>query len=141
MMSLRGLILHNFWLKLCSIALATVIWLAIHYSIHGESPIGPPGSNQLLAHDYFLVPVTVKRSPGDKRLFRIDPTDVVVTAVGDDAALRRAARKAIRVEVDLTNFKSHSAVVEELKAEVPPDIKVLEINPTNVTVEDVSPQE
>jgi hypothetical protein len=35
-MSLRHLIFHNFWLKVFSIALATVIWLAIHFSIDHE---------------------------------------------------------------------------------------------------------
>ena len=36
MISLRHLILHNFWLKLFSIAMAAFIWLAIHSSIHEE---------------------------------------------------------------------------------------------------------
>jgi hypothetical protein len=140
-MSLRNLILHNFWLKLSSIALATVIWLAIHYNIHGESPINPSVANQVLAHEYILVPVTIKKAPGDNRVFRIDPPDVVITAVGDDAALRRTARKAIRVDVDLTGFDAKGPVQKELTPEVPVYIKVLEISPPTVTVEQTSSNE
>jgi hypothetical protein len=37
-MSPRDLIFHNFWLKVFSIALGTIIWLAIHFIIdHDQS--------------------------------------------------------------------------------------------------------
>ena len=32
-MSLRHLVFHNFWLKIFSIALGTIIWMAIHFSM------------------------------------------------------------------------------------------------------------
>jgi hypothetical protein len=35
-MSLRHLVLHNFWLKIFSIALGTIIWMAIHFSIEHD---------------------------------------------------------------------------------------------------------
>ena len=35
-MSLRHLIFHNFWLKVFSIASGTIIWMAIHFSIHHD---------------------------------------------------------------------------------------------------------
>ena len=131
-MTLRGIILHNFWLKLFSIAMATVIWLAIHYSIHDEL-------NQSLRSEYIRVPISVKTAVGDKRVFRITPDEVVVTAVGKDDALLRATRKDIRVNLDLTDFNATQSTTKELKAEAPPDIKVVSIAPPSVEVQQVSP--
>jgi len=131
MISFRDLILHNFWLKLFSIALATVIWLAIYKSIHNE--------NKALISEYIRVPVTVITAPGDKRAFRVTPEEVVVVAVGKDDALLRATRKDIRVNLDLTGFHARSATLQQLQAQAPPDIKVLGLEPSSVDVEQVSP--
>jgi hypothetical protein len=134
MNTLRNLILHNFWLKLFSMAMATVIWLAIHYSIHDELNM-----NQTLRSEYIRVPVSVKTAPGDKRVFRITPDEVVVTAVGKDEALLRATRKDIRVNLDLTYFDASESPAKELVADAPLDIKVLTISPPTVEVKLVSP--
>jgi hypothetical protein len=132
MMSLRNIILHNIWLKLFSIALATVIWLGIDNSIHNEQ-----GTNQMLAADYIRVPVSIQTAPGDKRAFRVTPNEVMLIAVGKDSASLRASRKSIRVNLDLTNFDTKETTTEELKAQAPPGINVLLI-PSTVQVQQVS---
>ncbi|HEV7926153.1 MAG TPA: hypothetical protein VGR14_12400 [Verrucomicrobiae bacterium] len=129
MNALRHLILHNFWLKLFSIAMATVIWLAIHYSIHDELNM-----NQTLRSEYIRVPISLQTTAGDKRVFRITPEEVVVTAVGKDEALLRATRKDIRVNLDLTDFHAAEPTYKELVADAPADIKVLAISPPTVEV-------
>jgi len=129
-MSLRDVILHNFWLKLFSIALATVIWLAIHYSIHDEANSLTPA--------YILVPVSVKIAGGDTRVFRITPDEVVVTAVGKDPALFQPAQKEIQVSLDLTNFTGTNISSQKLRVDAPPDIIVLQIQPTTVDVQQVA---
>jgi hypothetical protein len=134
MMSLRNLILHNFWLKLFSIALATVLWLGIDNSIHNEQNL-----NQLLTADYIRVQVSVQTTPGEKRVFRITPNEVVVIAVGKDAASFQATRKDIRVNLDLTHFDAKESSTEELRTQAPPGITVLEIIPYTVQVQQVSP--
>jgi len=133
-MSLRNLILNNFWLKLFSIALATVIWLAVDNTIHNEQ-----GLNQMLTADYIRVQVSVQTAPDDKRVFRITPNEVIVIAVGKDAASFQASRKDIRVNLDLTHFDARESSAEELKAQAPPGITVLEIIPYTVQVQQVSP--
>jgi AmiR/NasT family two-component response regulator len=133
-MSVRNLILHNFWLKLFSIALATVLWLAIDNSIHNEQSL-----NQLLTADYIRVQVSVQTAPGDKRVFRITPNEVIVIAVGKDAASFQATRKDVRVNLDLTHFDAQASSTQELKAQAPPGITVLEIIPYTVQIQQVSP--
>jgi hypothetical protein len=133
-MSLRHLILHNFWLKLFSIAMATVIWLAIDNSIHKEQDL-----NQMLTADYIRVPVSIQINPGDNRVFRITPNEVVVIAVGRDVALFQAARKDVRVNLDLTHFDVKQSNAQELSAQAPLGLNVLKIIPTTVEVQQVSP--
>jgi hypothetical protein len=136
--ALINLVLRNFWLKFFSIALATVIWLAIHYGVRNELSIGQLNINSLLAQEYVRVPVTIISTPGDPRLFKITPAEVVVMAVGETAALRKAAEKGIKVNVDLTTFHFRQSAAEEVHADVPTNISVLEISPSTVAVEQVS---
>jgi YbbR domain-containing protein len=138
MMPLQNLILRNFWLKFFSVALATVIWLSIHYGIKNESPMSQVNVNHLLAQEYIRMPVTVVTKPGDPRIFRITPNEVVVIAMGEESALRRAANKNFKVSLDLTDFQGKGAVSMELQSQAPADVTVEEISPSTVTVEEVS---
>ena len=138
-MSLQHVILRNFWLKFFSVALATVIWLSIHYGIQNESPLRELSINHLLAQEYIRVPVTIITSPGDKRVFSVTPNEVVVVAMGEEPALRRAANKNFKVTLDLTDFRSREPTSMELESEAPADVTVEEISPSTVTVEQVSP--
>ena len=127
-MILPDLILRNFWLKVFSIALAAVIWLGIHYGIRHELSISRLNINNI------TVPVAVVAPPGDARVFKITPNEVVVFAVGEKVALR----KGIRVYVNLTKFHSRQSAAEELHADAPPEINVLAISPSTVAVEQIS---
>jgi hypothetical protein len=133
------LITHNFWLKFFSIALATVIWLGIHYGIRNEFSVGNlPLSNQF-AQEYVRVPVSIICAPRDNRVFRINPTQVVVIAMGEKNALHVATQRNVHAYVNLTNFRARQSPAEEITADVPPDITVLDVYPSTVSVEQVSP--
>ena len=138
MIQFQNLILRNFWLKFFSVALATVIWLAIHYDIHKQSALSQLSINHLLAQEYIRVPVTVVTRPADTRVFKIIPNEVIVIAVGEETALRQAAKKDIKAILDLSGFNSNEAATLELRAEAPSDVNVLEISPSVVTVQQVS---
>jgi hypothetical protein len=122
---LPAIILRNFWLKFFSIAMAAVIWLGIHYGIRHELSISQLNINNI------TVPVAIVTQPGETRLFKITPPEVVVFAVGDKAALR----KGIRVYVDLTRFRPRQSAAEEVHADAPPEINIISILPSTVAVE------
>jgi hypothetical protein len=122
-------LLRNFWLKFFSVALATVIWLGIHYSDR------VPGlSISQLNINNITVPVGIVVQPGDNRVFRATPAEVSVVAVGNKDALI----KGIRVYVDLTGFHGRQSSGEEIHAEAPPEINIITINPQTVAVEQIS---
>jgi YbbR domain-containing protein len=135
-MPIQNIILRNFWLKFFSVALATVIWLSIHYGIQNES-LSRLSANRLLAQEYIRVPVTVVKAPGDRRVFKIAPREVVVIIMGDEAALRSASNRDFKVMLDLTEFHSQQPEPVELRSEAPADVTVEEISPSTVTVEEV----
>jgi hypothetical protein len=139
--TLTDLILRNFWLKLFSVGLATVIWLAIHTGIRNEVfpqvSIDQLNINRLLAQKDIRIPVTTVQAADDHRLFKITPAEVLVTAVGDQKALVGATQKTIKVYVDLRNFSGAESAAEDVHVDVPPNINVLEISPATVGVEQV----
>ena len=133
---MRHLIFHNFWLKAFSIALATVIWLAIHYGIQNDTTPGQTIMNHLLSHKWLHVSVSVVKGPADSRTFKITPAAVSVSISGEDLDLQNASDASLRVFVDLTDFPTNRIMLAELRSETPPGIIVREIRPASVTVEE-----
>lgn len=80
---LRQLIIHDFWLKLFSLALAVVTWFTVSYAIQRRST--PAGNITLNTYQltFYKVPVVVLSSASDVHDFRVDPREVQVTVQGD----------------------------------------------------------
>ncbi|MEO5802344.1 MAG: hypothetical protein ABIR24_02355, partial [Verrucomicrobiota bacterium] len=136
-MSLRSFILHNFWLKLFSLLLATLIWFAIHFWIEGgnrppANPITNPITRQL-----FRMPVRVLTKPGDDRVFKVDPEEISVFVTGEAAVLRDLTPKNISVYVDVAIIRSARETNQQVKVDVPKGITA-DVVPRTVNVEQVS---
>lgn len=149
-MSPHDLIFRNFWLKLFSILLGTVIWLAIHYSIAHDIALDEPAPGLAFAKEDILVPVLIMAqnkdsilapisNTGTNRAFKITPPDVLVTVFGPPAMLAGKEREKIKVFVDLTDFHSTRPVVEDLHIDVPHDVYVHDFKPATVSVEPITP--
>jgi YbbR domain-containing protein len=137
-MSLRAFISHNFWLKLFSLLLATLIWFAIHFWIEGgnrqpTNPITNPITRQL-----FRLPVRVMTKPGENRTFRVDPPEVAVSVTGEAAVMRDFTAKSISVYVDVANIRSARETNQQVKVDVPEELTV-DVVPRTVNVEQVYP--
>jgi len=138
-MSARDVILHNFWLKLLSLALASLIWVGVRYQIQSEYPFTAARAS----HPVFKQTLKVRVStitPGDGRGFRILPREVQVTVLGEESVLRKLAPTNLMVYIDLTDFSSRTPAPVELRAHAPPDVIVGDIQPAEVTVEQISPK-
>lgn len=131
-------LLHNFWLKIFSLGLATMIWLTIHISIARDFALTNPN----LTHptrQFVTLPVSVITQPGDGRVFKITPKEVTATIDGEEPILRRMNAKEIKVYVDLTDMKADGVTNAELRADAPRDVTVVGLVPTVVSIEQVSP--
>lgn len=131
-------LLHNFWLKIFSLGLATMIWLTIHISITRDFALTNPNLTHP-ARQYLTLPVSVITQPGDGRVYKVTPKEVMATIDGEDPILRRMSAKEIKVYLDLTDPKATSATNGELHADAPRDVTVVGLTPSVVSIEQVSP--
>ena len=138
-MSLRHLIFHNFWLKIFSIGAGTIIWMAIHFSIHQDLALTEPASSQRLIRQTLSVPISIVQQEGDTRNFKLNPTNALVTVFGEARLLKGPEGKEIKMIVDLSDYHSTTLSQEDLRPDAPPNITIVEFKPHTVTVEPAGP--
>jgi hypothetical protein len=133
-MPVREFILNNFWLKLFSLVLAVMIWLAIRGNIRTELS----GSNnpfRLPANDEFARPIMLDVAPTDKQAYVVTPLSVNVKLTGDPDALKKLNPNDIQPFVRLNNVTvAHGAFPVELK-QLPPRVSLQALWPSHVHVE------
>jgi hypothetical protein len=124
----RNLVAKDFWLKLFSLALALLIWLAVR--INGESStsplqalIGRPPDENVLT-----IPVHV---PGGSSA----PTEVSITLRGDPRILKTLKPQNIRAEVDLTGVQSANGMLRPVEIILPKGIYYTRLEPDEVAVQ------
>ena len=134
---LRGLLFHDFWLKLFSLALAVLIWLTVSFAQSGDgrSFLTNRGAPE---QTYYNIPVLVMSSAADVRNFKVDPNVVAVTVRGDKKALHELqAREArdIRALVDLTGIEEAArGMHKRIDVTTPAGITFVQVVPNEVEV-------
>jgi YbbR domain-containing protein len=131
-------ILHNFWLKIFSLGLATMIWLAIHIGITHDFALTNPNPTHP-SRQFVKLPVSLVTQPGDGRVFKVYPKEIVATIDGEEPILRRMTSKDIKIYVDLTDIKKKGQTNSELHADAPKDVTVVDLKPAAVAIEQISP--
>jgi hypothetical protein len=155
-MSLRRFIEHNYWLKLFSLVLATLIWfiirpLAIQTGNRGEKiRIQQPTFLQTsgtLTGSFSRLPVVVLSSAADPRSFRIEPPEVSVEVSADKEVMKDLLARDIQVLVDLTDLlvtrppgQFTNALARKLTVNTPPGVALVRVEPSAVRIERLSSQ-
>jgi hypothetical protein len=137
-MSIRSLILHNFWIKLFSVLLATLIWFAVQSGIEKKvqppkNPITSPNTKNI------YVPVRILTQPGEAVDFKVEPAEIVISVTGEDANLRDLDPKKNVAYVNLTGFRSSRETNQQVQLDVPNGITVNSMLPRAVKIERVNP--
>jgi YbbR domain-containing protein len=103
-MRLRDSILNNFWLKVFSLLMATMIWFAVQSNL--------PADTRQLQNPFhgaemrdFVRPVAVTTSATNQIVFRINPSEVRVTLRAERGASKHLKASDIQAYVDLTEAK------------------------------------
>jgi YbbR domain-containing protein len=131
-------VLHNFWLKIFSLGLATMIWVTVKHGISRDFALTNPTMNQT-SRQRMKLPVCVIAQPGDGRVFKISPKEIIATIDGEEPILRRMSAKEIKIYVDLTDLRATGVTNGELRADAPKDVTIVDLNPAAVSIEQVSP--
>jgi YbbR domain-containing protein len=127
---LRHLILHDFWLKLFSLALAVMIWFTVHFASQKEvSPLTFAANERKFPN----LPVMVVFPAEDVRSFKVKPSEVEVTVQGDAKLLKNLQSKDFRVMVDLTGIEA-AHMRKRVEVTPPPGVIHAHVTPAEVEV-------
>jgi YbbR domain-containing protein len=140
-MSFRSFIRHNFWLKLFSLMLATLIWFTVVYWRDNDFRLSQAFSSSPLAPRVFSrLPLSVLTRPGDGKVYRLFPAEVTVTVAGDQAVLDDLVKKDIRAYVDLSNVGHLDVSSQLVKLHIPlSGVIPVKVVPPVVRVEEMIP--
>lgn len=136
-MSARDAILQNFWLKLFSLVLATMIWFAIfgaQNNLRVDRPVLGTVTRKLEG-----VPITVMKSAADLRAFKVEPSAVEITVSGPLAKVQALTPQQVEVFINLTDMNDTVGPTKKILVHLPADIALLGVAPTEARIAPVAP--
>ncbi|MFM8469668.1 MAG: CdaR family protein [Limisphaerales bacterium] len=131
-MSARDAILQNFWLKLFSLVLATMIWFAIAGAQSNSRP-GQPGLGAV-TRKIKSVSITVMQSANDFRAFRVEPNAIDVTVRGPIAEVQALTARQLEVFINLTDVHDTTGLNKKILVHSPAGIAVVQVSHTEARV-------
>jgi len=120
---LRRWVLHNFWLKILSLVLATGLWLAI-------SPEQEPAEITL------RVPIEFRHVPPQLEIGSVTIPEAQVRVRGPERLIRNLRPTDIHADLELRDAKpgEHTFDLTAQQIHVPRDLAVVQVAPARVTV-------
>ena len=131
---LRKLVVKDFWLKLFSLALASLIWFTVNIAQRNTAASGPPFLPPRIDRRVLTLPVVIVCSADEVRNFRVYPKDVQVTVQGDPKVLQKLLDKEFRVLVDLTGIPAAQELRKRVEVSTPAGIALVRVDPREVQV-------
>jgi len=132
---LQNLILKDFWLKLFSFALATLVWIIVNIAI--KKDISPGSTLSLTPPEQVVLrdlPIVVLCAAQEDHGFEVNPKSAVVTVQGEPANVRNLRRQDVRVMVDLSDPTSPKAARRRLEVSTPPGVTRVKVDPEEVEI-------
>lgn len=134
----RNIFFRDFWLKLFSLVLATLIWLLVYlFAIKKDlSPsVGLRGvTPENWSFTFRDIPVLVVSTAADVRNFKVDPDTVSVTVRGNRKDVEAIHPEDIRALVDLTGIEPSSDLTKRISVTVPANITFVSAEPDKIKV-------
>jgi hypothetical protein len=127
----RDLVFHNLWLKIISLLLATLVWMAARTQIEGNRPVPTAFAASDVPRGFTNLTVLVLASPADPRVFQVEPGSVSVRVGGPAVLLNQLLDTEIGVFVRTPHGAAESVPVQ---VTVPKGINVMQVRPEAVLV-------
>jgi YbbR domain-containing protein len=129
----RNLVVQDFWLKLFSLLLATLTWLAVNFILTKKSsPLAPLVPTDV--RTFLNLPVVVMSSAEEVRDFKVSPNQASVTVQGEARLMQSLQPKDIRVLVDLSGVRASGQLRRQIEVSTPPGISYVQVVPPQVEV-------
>jgi hypothetical protein len=133
----RNLIVKDFWLKLFSLALAFLVWKFVNEAVKRQIPPArapEPVTQPLERRTFLRLPVIVMSSASDVRSFRVNPSEVEVTILGDPKLIEAVLAKEIHPMVDVTGVETARDLRKRIDVATPPGITHVRVHPPEVEI-------
>ena len=129
---LQNLIRRDFWLKLFSFALASLVWFIINIAI--KKDISPGTTLTLAATEVVLrdLPIVVLSPAHEAPGFSVTPQSATVTLQGDAATVRKISNHDIRLLVDLTDESALKDLRRRIEVSTPAGVARVKVEPEAV---------
>jgi YbbR domain-containing protein len=131
--TIRDFFLHDFWLKLFSLALAVLIWLIVNFAVQ-RGPATPRSFIPTEQRVFSNLPIVILASAEDVRSVKVHPKEVELTVQGDSRALKQLQVRDLRVLVDITGIEAAQGLRKRLEVSTPPGVTYVRIEPEEVQV-------
>jgi hypothetical protein len=120
---LRRWVLHNFWLKVLSLVLATGLWLAI-------APDQEPAEVTL------RVPIEFRHVPPELEIGSVTAPEAQVRVRGPEQMIRELRPTDIHADLELKDAAAgeHTFVLTAQQIHLPRDLTMVQVVPVRVTV-------
>ena len=102
---LRHIFLHDFWLKLFSVVLATALWAIVFVDTQSKELAPVPQVQSPVERPLYNLPVIIMSAAEDVHAYKVIPDVVTVTVQGEKEAIQKLQPKDIRVLLDLTGIQ------------------------------------
>jgi YbbR domain-containing protein len=129
----RNLILGDWLLKLFSLMLALLTWIAVSDSLRKKA-VEVPGKPDLAEKHYFDLPVRIVSGSADVHDYKLKPSEVNVKLQGDKNTMLAVERRMIHVQVDLTNLTITNGTRRPVEVIPPAGTMAVEIQPGEIEV-------
>src|SRR5687768_12876643 len=124
---------NNFWLKLFSLVLATLLWFVISSNFPSAesrlniAPLRPTGTKD------FRRPVMVMMPAKNVQAFQVDPGEVTVKILGDQTIIDKLRESDIEVYVNLMNVQNPQGSFR-VEVGAPREVVIQQVWPAHVYV-------
>ncbi len=131
---IRNLLFGDWLLKLFSLALATLTWLAVSFS-QRQKPVDVLGRPDLSSNKFRDVPVFVVSGSADVHDLKVSPSEVdLVTLQGEKTIMHNLERKHIHIQVDLTGITITNGMKRRVDVITPPGVTCVGVEPEEVEI-------
>lgn len=131
---MRDLIFNNFWIKVCSLLLAIMIWHVVNTWQQGGQ-FRSPGVAPAAERAFNRMPITVMKSADNERGFRVEPSRVDVLLRGAPDVVNKLSVRDVQVFIDLTDVSDASNLLKRVQVHHPPGLTVSRVTPAEVRVQ------
>ena len=127
-------IFKDFWLKLFSLALATLLWFTIFQAIQQQGTPVTSFNTNLRKRTFYNLPVKAVSSSSDVHKFKLSPGEVQVTVQGDGKLVDSLQADDIKAQVDLSGMETEGDLHLRVQVATPTGLTCIELDPPEVQV-------